>query len=299
MLNKSFLSRSRVSLTRSFMTLRTNTQEVEVKGSKIGKMDESSEMHRNTQHLFFLHGILGKGQNWKSFALNDVLSNNRHMYLLDLRNHGESDHHSSMTYKEMANDVLRYADHQQIDKITLLGHNIGAKTAMTLSCMHPDRVTAVISLDTAPVSFSHDLTAIKATKEHFTKIRGLEVEGKTRKSAIETIQKSFSDIGISNFIASNLVYDANTNNKTVKWCINLDAIIDNLQNITGFNDDLDLNPFQGPSLFVNGSFSTKKMQGDGVFPPNEDLKNIYKPHFPDCTVVIVPEAGHFVHTDKP
>lgn len=252
MLNKSFLSRSRVSLTRSFMTLRTNTQEVEVKGSKIGKMDESSEMHRNTQHLFFLHGILGKGQNWKSFALNDVLSNNRHMYLLDLRNHGESDHHSSMTYKEMANDVLRYADHQQIDKITLLGHNVGAKTAMTLSCMHPDRVTAVISLDTAPVSFSHDLTAIKATKEHFTKIRGLEVEGKTRKSAIETIQKSFSDIGISNFIASNLVYDANTNNKTVKWCINLDAIIENLQNITGFNDDLDLNPFQGPSLFVNG-----------------------------------------------
>ena len=105
---------------------------------------------------------------------------------------------------------------------------MGAKTAMTLSCMYPERVTSVISLDTAPVSFSHDLTAIKATKEHFTKIRGLEVEGKTRKAAIETIQKSFSDIGISNFIASNLIYDPNTDNKTVKWCVNLDAIIENL-----------------------------------------------------------------------
>ena len=99
---------------------------------------------------------------------------------------------------------------------------------MTLSCMYPDRVAALISLDTAPVSFSQDLHAIKATKDHFIKIRGLEIEGKTRKSAIETIQKTFSDIGIANFIASNLVYDPSTNNKTVKWCINLDAIIDNL-----------------------------------------------------------------------
>lgn len=73
-------------------------------------MDEDSNHHKSTNHLFFLHGLLGKGQNWKSFALNDVLSNNRNMYLMDLRNHGDSDHHLSMTYKELANDVLRYAD---------------------------------------------------------------------------------------------------------------------------------------------------------------------------------------------
>ena len=159
MITKSF-NRNHKSLTRSFMTMRTNTQEVELHGSKIGKMEEESETHRKTQHLFFLHGLLGKGQNWKSFALNDVLSNNRNMYLLDLRNHGESDHHNSMTYKELANDVLRYADHRQIEKLTLLGHNIGAKTAMTLACLYPDRVAAMISLDTAPVSFAHDQKAI-------------------------------------------------------------------------------------------------------------------------------------------
>ena len=57
-------------------------------------------------------------------------------------------------------------------------------------------------------------------------------------------------------IGSNLVYDENTNNKTVKWCVNLDAVIDNFSNITGFNNDL--KPYEGPSLFVNGSFSTQK-----------------------------------------
>lgn len=78
------------------------------------------------------------------------------MYLVDLRNHGESDHHASMTYHEMAEDVLRFADSKGIEKMELLGHNIGAKTAMTLACLHPDRVSALISIDTAPKSFVGD-----------------------------------------------------------------------------------------------------------------------------------------------
>ena len=130
---------------------------------------------------------------------------------------------------------------------------------MTLSCRYPDRVAAVISLDTAPISQSSNSEIIKATRNHFETIKNLKVEGKTRKVAIETIQKSFTDIGIANFIASNLVYDESSGNKTVKWCVNLEAITDNLQNITGFNDNLDLEAFTGPSLFVNGDFSVKRL----------------------------------------
>jgi esterase len=61
-----------------------------------------------------------------------------------------------MTYPEMAEDVLRYADQKGIDKFSVLGHNLGAKTAMTLASKHPDRVTSMISLDTAPKSFRGD-----------------------------------------------------------------------------------------------------------------------------------------------
>ena len=103
------------------------------------------------------------------------------MFLADLRNHGESDHHSSMSYEEMANDVLRYADQNEIELLTILGHNIGAKVAMTLSCMHPDRVAAVVSLDTAPLSFDSDVKATNDTLNHLNKIRNLNITGKTRK----------------------------------------------------------------------------------------------------------------------
>ena len=85
-----------------------------------------------------------------------MLSDNRNMYLMDLRNHGESDHHASMSYDELASDVLRYADFHSIQKLSLIGHNIGAKLAMTLACRHPDRVSSLICLDTAPLSFSND-----------------------------------------------------------------------------------------------------------------------------------------------
>lgn len=65
----------------------------------------------------------------------------------------------------MADDVLRYTDSKDIEKFSILGHNIGAKTAMTLACMHPDRVNSLISIDTAPKSFVSDKQVVKATVE--------------------------------------------------------------------------------------------------------------------------------------
>jgi pimeloyl-ACP methyl ester carboxylesterase len=43
---------------------------------------------------------------------------------------------------------------------------MGAKVAMTLACKYPDRVSSLISLDTAPVSHANDDRAIKQTIDH-------------------------------------------------------------------------------------------------------------------------------------
>jgi esterase len=72
------------------------------------------------------------------------------LFLVDLRNHGESDHHESMTYTDMANDLMRFLDSRMLDKVTLIGHNIGAKTALHAASLFPNRVKGLISLDTAP-----------------------------------------------------------------------------------------------------------------------------------------------------
>ena len=98
---------------------------------------------------------------WRNFALNDAISKERDVFLVDLRNHGESDHHSSMTYEEMARDVARFAESRDLEKYTLIGHNMGAKTAMVTATLFPDCVNGVICLDTAPTGTAED-------KKHMT-----------------------------------------------------------------------------------------------------------------------------------
>lgn len=67
-----------------------------------------------------------------------------------MRNHGNSDQHRSMTYTEMAGDIIRYADKRGIERFTIVGHSMGGKTAMTLSTLHPERIDGLIIVDAPP-----------------------------------------------------------------------------------------------------------------------------------------------------
>lgn len=71
----------------------------------------------------------------------------------------------------------------------------------------------------------------------------------------------------------------------MKWCVNLDAIIGNIESIVGFPENL--TPYKGPALFINGGLSVKV---DEV---------VYKKLFPEAKIITVEGAGHYVHTDKP
>lgn len=106
--------------------------------------------------VIFLHGLLQSGRIWRKFVLNDQISQNRDVILVDLRNHGESDWHASMTYTEMAEDLVRFLDSRELDQVTLIGHNIGGKTAMRFAGLYPQRLKGLICLDTAPVQIDED-----------------------------------------------------------------------------------------------------------------------------------------------
>lgn len=61
-----------------------------------------------------------------------------------------SNHHDDFNYSVMSDDILRFADQQHLDKFTVMGHSLGARTSMTFACRYSDRVDGCISIDAAP-----------------------------------------------------------------------------------------------------------------------------------------------------
>lgn len=138
-----------------------------------------------------------------------------------------------MTYTEMANDLLRFIDIRELERVTLIGHNIGGKTAMAFSQLFPTRVAGLISLDTAPVTSNADLRA--KTLASLQQIRAIDIEGKSRKAAIDLINSKYTDKGVANLITNNLAYTDANDHQTVRWTCNLDAIISNIEHLTSYS----------------------------------------------------------------
>ena len=57
------------------------------------------------------------------------------MITFDARNHGLSDHHESMSYQHMSEDMKNVITE---DKVTLIGHSMGGRTCMYLALKYPE-----------------------------------------------------------------------------------------------------------------------------------------------------------------
>ena len=76
---------------------------------------------------------------------------NRPVYAIDLRNHGDSSHDPRHDYTALAEDVELFLDHHGIKNSTLIGHSMGAKTAMTVALRNKAKIGSLIPVDNAPV----------------------------------------------------------------------------------------------------------------------------------------------------
>ena len=85
----------------------------------------------NASNVVILHGLLGSKRNW--FRIGKSLADlGFHVWLIDLRNHGESEWSDKHTYFDLAEDVKKLLEEQGIVNCFLIGHSMGGKTAMVL-----------------------------------------------------------------------------------------------------------------------------------------------------------------------
>jgi len=227
--------------------------------------------------LLIVHGLFGSARNWGVIAKR--LADTRHVIAVDMRNHGHSAAQDSHTYEDMAGDlaeVIRVKGGQA----DVLGHSMGGKAAMMLALTWPDLVRKLIVADIAPVGYSHTQTPL---------IDAMEAQDLTqitsRQDADAALTAAVPEAGVRAFLLQSL--DLRADPKI--WKLNHKALRNHMANIIGF-PDLSGTSFEGPAFFLSGATS------DYVRPEHRPL---IKAMFPAARFAKLPNAGHWLHADKP
>lgn len=226
-----------------------------------------------------LHGLFGMSDNWstlsKQFSEKGFL-----VYLIDLRNHGRSPHSDDFSFPVMSNDMLELIDDERIESAAIIGHSMGAKTAMWLACEHPQRVSRLLVADMAPRYYTpHHQSVIAA-------IHAVDLQHLTSRKEAETIlRESLRDEGTIQFLLKNLYWNEK---EKLDWRFNISGIE---KNISEMGIALPGHfRFTGKTLFLRGEKSGYITEAD-----HQDIVK----HFPSAVIKTVPGAGHWIHAENP
>ncbi len=243
--------------------------------------------------LFILHGLFGSSDNWQT--LGKKFAENYTVYFVDQRNHGRSPHSDEHSYQLMSDDLLELMNDENIDKAILMGHSMGGKTVMHFAVNHPERVEKLVVVDMSPKKYPvTNLEIIQAMeKVDLDKV-------KSRKEAEEILSADIKDAGVMQFLLKNLYWDDNQINDVkshdgdrsvtkLAWRFNLHGLKTNLSRVSEITP-MPSTPLQMPVLFVKGGKS------DHMF--NADSRLIHE-MFANVKILTIPEAGHWVHADRP
>ena len=234
--------------------------------------------------VFILHGLFGQCDNWQTQA-KMIAEHGYAVYTIDQRNHGLSPHSNEWNYKAMSDDVYELAQEINAEKIILLGHSMGGKTAMHFAIDHPEKIEKLIVVDIAPKYYPphHQRIIEGLTAVDFNVV-------KTRKEVEVILSNYINDNGSRQFLLKNIYWK---DDNTLAWRFNLEVIAKNIEVIGQENvlSNLQINSSSNyQTLFIRGEKSNYILDSD--FP---GIQTIFK----NAELETIAGAGHWVHADKP
>ncbi len=242
---------------------------------KIG--DESSNMEE-VPAIIILHGLFGSSDNWltisKSFAPEHLV------YLLDQRNHGQSPHSDSFTYKDMSDDLFEFMEDEKIDNAIIIGHSMGGKTAMRFAVEHPEKVCKLIVVDIAPKYYPiHHQEILDA-------LLSINPESFTSRNDIENfLTDKITDVPTRQFLLKNIYW---REDKKLDWRMNLKTINKEIENVG--EALIENKTYLNPALFLKGENSNYILEKDFV-----DIHRLFSPSI----INIIPNVGHWIQVEDP
>ncbi|EEQ32566.1 abhydrolase domain-containing protein [Microsporum canis CBS 113480] len=241
----------------------------------------------NRPPVVFMHGLFGCRKNNRSMSKVLAFDLETSVYAVDLRNHGDSPHHPKHDYTELALDVERFILEHSLRDPILIGHSMGAKTALTLALRSPSLVSGVIAIDNGPIR-------LPLTDDFPRYIRGMR-HVQSQPSPITSLSQADSllaqyepDPAIRLFLLTNLA--KTPGHSHLRFRVPLDILASSLGALGDFPYT---NPqetrFEKPALIVRATRSH--------YLPDES-KQLMHEFFPNLRIVDF-DCGHWVITEKP
>ncbi|MGE0634831.1 MAG: alpha/beta fold hydrolase [Bacteroidia bacterium] len=227
--------------------------------------------------LIILHGLFGMLDNW--FTLGKRFAGDFTVYLIDLRNHGQSPHSDLWNYRAMCDDVVEFIQEHQLNNVSIIGHSMGGKVGMFFAAEGEDMLNKLVVVDIAPRFYPiHHDTILDA-------LLSIDLENlKSRNEADELLSRYISDLGTKQFLLKNLARKENDNTK-FEWKFNLPVIAENIHEVGAETTK----GSTVPTFFIRGEKS------DYINPDDEaEIKKLY----PNSEIVSI-NSGHWVHAEKP
>ena len=231
--------------------------------------------------LILSHGLFGSIANWRGVARE--LSKDFTVYVIDQRNHGDSPHMSSMSYRDMADDLDEFITGLQLQDFILCGHSMGGKAAMMYALSDYASLLEMRSLivfDIAPVVYSHSHAPFL---ESMIKIDLSSIE--SRSEADKLLQTAIPENATRLFLMQSL----ERKDGLFRWKLNLPVLHDYMGQIVGFPEESLQNKMsECHALFLYGERS------EYVQP---SMHGLIQEHFPRAKFDSV-DAGHWIHVEQ-
>ncbi|MCL1060134.1 alpha/beta fold hydrolase [Shewanella gelidimarina] len=226
--------------------------------------------------VILIHGLFGDLDNLK--ALGKTLEDSFTVVRVDVANHGNSEHVSSMTYQTLADDVKQLLSVLNISDAILVGHSMGGKIAMATALLYPQCVSKLVIADIAPVAYTsrHDkvfnaletmpLTEINNRRDALTHMRSLDIDEGTAQFLLKSLKRSEHGF---------------------EWKMNLAGLKQSYNDIIGWPTFT--TQFTGPCLLIRG--------GDSDYVTSAHRSAIIE-QFPTVKAKTIEGTGHWLHAQK-
>jgi len=153
-------------------TARSHT--LEVRGLRLHYLESG---RAGAPLLCFLHGGAAHAH-WFD-RVTPAFAEQFHVIALDQRGHGESEWAEPPAYgtSDFTGDLEELMNRLDLDRMTVIGHSMGGHNAMTFAAWYPERVAALVIVDSRPAIPAERLTVMHARGRRLPRLHPSEEAG--------------------------------------------------------------------------------------------------------------------------